>query len=54
MCLEAGRPVALSSDAHTPNDLGYRYEEAVELLASLGVEEIAVFERRERRLVPLG
>ena len=54
MCLEAGRPVALSSDAHTPNDLGYRYEEAVELLASLGVEEISVFERRERRLVPLG
>ena len=54
MCLEAGRPVALSSDAHSPNDLGYRYEEAVELLASLGVEEIAVFDRRERRLVPLG
>ena len=54
MCLEAGRPVALSSDAHTPNDLGYRYEEAIELLASLGVREIAVYERRERRLVPLG
>jgi histidinol-phosphatase (PHP family) len=54
MCLEAGRPVALSSDAHTPNDLGYRYEQAVELLGSLGVEEIAVFEHRERRLVPLG
>ncbi len=54
MCLEAGRPVTLSSDAHAPNDLGYRYEEAVELLGSLGVEEIAVFERRRRRLVPLG
>jgi histidinol-phosphatase (PHP family) len=54
MCLEAGRPIALSSDAHAPNDLGYRYEEAVELLLSLGVREVAVFERRERRLVPLG
>lgn len=54
MCLEAGRPVALSSDAHTPNDLGHRYEEAVELLGSLGVEEVAVFEGRRRRLVPLG
>lgn len=54
MCLEAGRPVTLSSDAHTPNDLGYRYEEAVELLGSLGVEEIAVYEGRRRRLVPLG
>jgi histidinol-phosphatase (PHP family) len=54
MCLESGRPVALSSDAHTPNDLGYRYEEAVELLGALGVEEVAVFEGRSRRLVPLG
>jgi histidinol-phosphatase (PHP family) len=54
MCLDAGRPVALSSDAHTPNDLGYRYEEAVELLGSMGVSELAVFEGRRRRLVPLG
>jgi histidinol-phosphatase (PHP family) len=54
MCLEAGRPVTLSSDAHTPNDLGYRYDEAVELLGSLGVEEVAVFDRRRRRLVALG
>lgn len=54
MSIEAGCPVTLSSDAHTPNDLGYRYEEAVELIGSLGVEEIAVFEGRERRLVPLG
>lgn len=54
MCLEAGRPVTLSSDAHTPNDLGYRYEEAVDLLRSMGVEEVAVFEGRRRRLVSLG
>ncbi len=54
MCLEAGRPVALSSDAHTPDQLGYRYERAVEALQEMGVEEIAVFEGRERRLEPLG
>jgi histidinol-phosphatase (PHP family) len=54
MCLEAGRPVALSSDAHVPEDLGHRYDEALELLRSLGVEEIAVFEGRTRRLEPLG
>ena len=54
MCLEAGRPVALSSDAHVPNDLGHRYDEALELLDSVGVTELAVFERRERRLEPLG
>jgi histidinol-phosphatase (PHP family) len=54
MCLDAGRPVALSSDAHTPEQLGYEYERAVEWLGELGVSEIAVFERRSRRLEPLG
>jgi histidinol-phosphatase (PHP family) len=46
--------VALSSDAHVPADLAFRYEDAVEYLESLGVRELAVFERRERRLEPLG
>ena len=54
MCLEAGRAVALSSDAHSPSELGHEYERAVAWLGSLGVAEIAVFERRERRLEPLG
>jgi len=54
MCLEAGRPVALSSDAHGPNDLGHRYDEAIELLGSMGVSELATFDRRERRMEPLG
>ena len=54
MCVEAGRPVALSSDAHRPEELGHEYERALELLNDLGVREIAVFEGRERRLEPLG
>jgi histidinol-phosphatase (PHP family) len=54
LCLEAGRPVALSSDAHTPEELGFEYDRAVEVLRGLGVEEIAVFERRKRRLADLG
>jgi histidinol-phosphatase (PHP family) len=54
MCLEAGCPVALSSDAHVPDQIGYRYEQALELLERLGVGELAVFERRERRLEPIG
>ncbi len=31
MCLDAGCPVALSSDAHTPEHLGFGYEEALAL-----------------------
>jgi histidinol-phosphatase (PHP family) len=54
MCLDAGRPVALSSDAHDPDQLGHEYERAVELLRGLGVTEIAVFDRRERRMAELG
>ena len=54
MVVEAGNPIALSSDAHTPEQLGHEYGRAVELLGELGVREIAVFERRERRLEPLG
>jgi histidinol-phosphatase (PHP family) len=54
MCLEAGRPVALSSDAHTTDQLAFRYEEAVEYLDSVGVSELAVFEGRKRRMEPIG
>jgi len=54
MCLEAGCPVALSSDAHAPGDVGAGYEHALEALERLGVGELAVFTRRERRLEPIG
>jgi histidinol-phosphatase (PHP family) len=54
MCLEAGCPVALSSDAHTPAQVGDRYERALKLLDELGVGELSVFEGRERRLEPIG
>jgi histidinol-phosphatase (PHP family) len=54
LLLEAGCPLALSSDAHQPDQLGFRYEQAVEELQELGVRELSVFERRERRMEPLG
>jgi histidinol-phosphatase (PHP family) len=54
MCLEAGNPIALSSDAHTPDDLGAGYDAALEVLSGMGVTELCVFERRRRRLEALG
>ena len=54
MCVEAGACFALSSDAHLPEQVGYGYDRALAFLAELGVGEIAVFERRARRLEPLG
>ncbi|MGZ5309215.1 MAG: histidinol-phosphatase HisJ family protein [Solirubrobacterales bacterium] len=54
MCVEAGADFALSSDAHLPEQVGYKYERAVELMRGWGIDEICVFERRERRIEPLG
>ena len=54
MCLGAGAKVALSSDAHRPQDVGAGYERALELLERLGVSELCVFDRRVRRLEPIG
>jgi histidinol-phosphatase (PHP family) len=54
MLVDAGCPLALSSDAHTAEQLGFEYERALELLEQVGVGEIAVFERRQRRLEPVG
>jgi histidinol-phosphatase (PHP family) len=54
MCIEAGAPFALSSDAHLPEQVGFEYERAIDFLDDLGVGEICVFEQRRRRLAPLG
>jgi histidinol-phosphatase (PHP family) len=54
MCVEAGCPIALSSDAHLPEHVGYEYESTVAWLAEQGVRELCVFERRARRLEPVG
>jgi histidinol-phosphatase (PHP family) len=54
MCLEVGAVFALSSDAHLPEQVGHGYEQALETLGALGVNEICVFEDRRRRMAPLG
>jgi histidinol-phosphatase (PHP family) len=54
MCADSGAPVALSSDAHRPEDVGADYDCALAALAAAGVEELCVFERRARRLEPIG
>jgi histidinol-phosphatase (PHP family) len=54
MVVDAGNPIALSSDAHVPDQLGHAYDRALELLDDVGVRELCVFERRDRRLEPIG
>jgi len=52
--IEAGAAIALSSAPHGPEQIGYGYDRALELLDSLGVRELATLERRTRRLEPIG
>jgi histidinol-phosphatase (PHP family) len=54
MAVDAGLPLALSSDAHAPDQLGFRYDDALAALADAGVTEICVFDHRRRRLEPIG
>lgn len=54
MCLEAGAPIALSSDAHVSADIGAGYEQALELLERAGVSQLCVFSGRERTLHEIG
>ncbi|HET6829737.1 MAG TPA: histidinol-phosphatase [Solirubrobacterales bacterium] len=54
LCVEAGVPFTLSSDAHLPEHVGYAYPEAIEFMTGLGIDRIGVFSGRERNLEPLG
>jgi histidinol-phosphatase (PHP family) len=54
LCVQAGASVALSSDAHAPEQVGAHYDVALNELQALGVDQLCVFEHRRRRLEPLG
>jgi histidinol-phosphatase (PHP family) len=54
LCLDAGVPFTLSSDAHLPEHVGYAYPEAIGFMTGLGIDRIAVFAGRERTMEPLG
>jgi len=45
-------PVCVNSDAHMPSRVGQYFDEAYELLRYIGFTEMAVFDKRVRRMVP--
>jgi histidinol-phosphatase (PHP family) len=49
---EENVPVCVNSDAHMPSRVGQYFDEAYELLRYVGFTEMAVFEKRVRRMVP--
>jgi len=50
---EAQLPVALSSDAHRPHEVGHEYDAVLELFDRLGIDQLSVFSERRRTQVPL-
>ncbi|MGI9658132.1 MAG: histidinol-phosphatase [Gaiellaceae bacterium] len=49
-CARRGVPITLASDAHQPALVGEDYALALELIRSVGIEEVAVFSERARSL----
>ncbi|RDY71345.1 histidinol-phosphatase HisJ family protein [Halobacillus trueperi] len=54
MCKDEGVGIVLCSDAHKPDHIGYRYEEAIDLAKSVGYTEVHTFSNRKRQVHPIG
>ncbi len=52
-CFSEGVSVTLGSDAHAPEQVGRYLTEAVSALKAAGYTELAVFDRRQRKSMPL-
>jgi histidinol-phosphatase (PHP family) len=53
-CRDRGIPITTASDAHLPEDVGRRFDEALALARSAGYETVTVFDGRKARQEPLG
>lgn len=47
-------PIALSSDAHAPAEIGAHYDQSVTFVRSVGYEELVTFEKRRASPAPIG
>jgi histidinol-phosphatase (PHP family) len=53
MAFSAKVPIVINSDAHKPTDVGVDYNQALELVRSVGYTTAVRFEKRQRKEVPL-
>jgi histidinol-phosphatase (PHP family) len=51
-CVEAGVPLTVGSDAHSPQEVGRDFDMAEELIASITGGKIAVYSLRKRTEIP--
>jgi len=53
LCREYDIPVMINSDAHTPNQVGQYFDDAVKLLKGIGYSETATFSNRKRKMIQI-
>lgn len=51
MAYELDIPITFSSDAHAIGQVGYKYDEAIELAKMVGYHQAVTFEQREKELI---
>lgn len=51
ICCERGIPVITGSDAHHPEEVGYKFEEVLKSLQTAGYGRVATFSKRRRQLI---
>ncbi|MFX1299017.1 MAG: histidinol phosphate phosphatase, partial [Promethearchaeota archaeon] len=50
---ELGIPILLGSDAHNPNEVGYKFIKMLKLLRKLGYNKLAHFYKRKRTFIEI-
>jgi histidinol-phosphatase (PHP family) len=53
LAFKKGVPITFGSDAHAPEEVGMNFNEAIQLVRSVGYTECLTFTRRERRSIKL-
>jgi histidinol-phosphatase (PHP family) len=53
MILQEGIDLTLSSDAHSPQQVGFGYDTVMEKLKKLGVKKLVYFEKKEKKEISI-
>jgi histidinol-phosphatase (PHP family) len=53
LAMEKGIPFTTASDAHSHAQLGYNFPSLAQRMASLGIQQVCVFEKHNRTQLPL-
>jgi histidinol-phosphatase (PHP family) len=53
LCKKHDVPITLGSDSHKPEQVGMNFPEALKMLREIGINQLAIFEQRQRKMVDI-